>query len=351
MDSVQVVVTIPLPPHLLERIRAVDARVRLTLPPPAQRHLFREGRPLPMIYQDPPPVDLSPAVEQAERARLDATLATTEVLMTPTVVPRDLLQRTPRLRWLQVTSAGIDRLHGHPILDSHVIITNASGIHAVPIAEFVLAYMLYFTKELPRALANQRQRRWQGFVGHELHGRTVGIVGMGAIGREVARLAKALNMRVLALRRSAAGEGSSPLADQVLPPSRLDYLLVESDYVVLAVPLTHETRGLIGEKELRSMKPTACLINIARGTVVESDALARALRQGWIAAAALDVTSPEPLPPDSDLWQLPNLLITPHMTSTTDRYVERAVGVFCDNLRRYLGGEPLLNVVDTSRGY
>jgi phosphoglycerate dehydrogenase-like enzyme len=175
---------------------------------------------------------------------------------------------------------------------------------------------------------------------------------MGAIGSRVAELAHALGMRVLAIRRSVAerGQGEAPV-DELLPPADLSYLLSESDYVVLAVPLTPESTKMIGERELRAMKPSAVLINIARGSVIDEPVLVRALKERWIAGAALDVFEREPLPSDSELWALDNVLLTPHISGGTPRYMERAVDLFCDNLRRYLAGEPLRNVVDVARGY
>jgi len=175
---------------------------------------------------------------------------------------------------------------------------------------------------------------------------------MGAIGSRVAALAHAFGMEVLAIRRSAGsrhkGDGH---VSEFMPPSELPYLLGESDYVVVAVPLTDESRHMIGEQELRSMKPTAVIVNIARGAVIDEPALVRALKEGWIAGAALDVFEQEPLPEDSDLWKLPNVLLTPHVSGGTPRYMERAVDLFCDNLHHYLDGLTLRNAVDPERGY
>jgi phosphoglycerate dehydrogenase-like enzyme len=212
--------------------------------------------------------------------------------------------------------------------------------------------MLMFAKGAHRLLRAQSERRWTRLLPSELRDRTVGVVGMGAIGTEVARLAQAAGCRVLAIRRSAAARrsGEAP-ADEVLPPSDLPYLLSESDYVVLSVPLTEETRHLIGPDELRAMKPTAVLINISRGAVVDEVALVRALKEGVIGGAGLDVFEREPLPDDSELWGMENVILTPHISGGTERYFQRAVPIFCENLRRYLDGRPLLNVVDPQRGY
>jgi phosphoglycerate dehydrogenase-like enzyme len=304
---------------------------------------------MPLFYREAPAPKLTPVEEAVERERLEETLAQTEIVFAQSAIPGDLTARAPNLRWIQISSAGVDRLPDD-VLASGVTITSASGIHAVPIAEYVLAYMLYFAKSLPTALENKQASRWQSFVAQELYGATLGIVGIGAIGQNVARIAKAFGMRVIAIKRSVNGERSE-LAEEVLPPTALPYLLAESDYVLLSLPATGQTRGLIGEAELRAMKRSAYLINIARGTIIDPDALLTALKEQWIAGAALDVTSPEPLPPNSELWTLPNVLVTPHITPATYRYVDRLVGLFCDNLRRYLDGQPLLNVFDPGKGY
>jgi phosphoglycerate dehydrogenase-like enzyme len=184
-----------------------------------------------------------------------------------------------------------------------------------------------------------------------LRSKTVGIVGLGHIGREVARLAKAFGMRVVATRRSARQSQRARYVDRLFAPDQLLQLLSESDFVVLTLPLTKETHKIIGEAELRSMKPTAYLINVARGQVVDEEALARVLEEHRIAGAGLDVFTREPLPADSRLWKLPNVIISPHIAGYMENYSEQATAVFCENLRRYLGGKRLINVVGKERGY
>jgi phosphoglycerate dehydrogenase-like enzyme len=175
---------------------------------------------------------------------------------------------------------------------------------------------------------------------------------MGRIGTEVARLVQAFGCRVLAIRGSAVGRRQGePPADELLSPYDLPYLLSESDYVVLAVPLTERTRHLIGEEELRAMKPAAVLINISRGAVIDEAALVRALKEGWIGGAALDVFEREPLSDESELWGMENVIVSPHVSGATELYFQRAVPIFCENLRRYLDSRPLLNVIDPQRGY
>ncbi len=360
MEPVRVVITLGLEEGLLERIHVVDPRLRVTVLSRGQRRAYRGGRPVWAGYNEPP----EPGEESEEEAqrKLDSILAEAEVVFTSPIIPPDIVARAPRLRWVQLTSAGVDRLLEEArlkpgLLGSDVTVTTASGIHAVPIGEYVIGVMLAFAKGLHRSMRSQGERTWRPYWAEELYGKTVGVVGLGAIGSYVARLAKALGMRVVAVRRSAErgvkgqGSGVREDVDELLPPSELPYLLAESDYMVTAVPLTAETRGMIGEKELRAMKPTAVVINIARGAIIDEGALVRALKEGWIAGAGLDVFEREPLPPESELWGLENVIVTPHISGGTPRYMELAVELFCDNLRRYLAGEPLRNVVDVGRGY
>ncbi len=289
--------------------------------------------------------------DASARTQLDALLAEAEVIY-GFRLPRNITARAPKLKWVQVMSAGVDRfLEDEEFRRSKVILTNVSGIHAVPIGEFVLGLMLMFTKQAPLCFELKQRREWRRFVPSVLHSKTVGIVGLGSIGREVARLAKAFGMTVLAVRRSAQRSGRARYVDRLLTPAQLPQLLSESDFVVLALPLTPETRELIGEAELRAMKPTAYLVNIARGEIVDEKALIRALEEGWIAGAGLDVFATEPLPADSPLWELPNVIFSPHIAGGMEDYVSRATEVFCDNLKRYLSGRRLRNVVDKTKGY
>ncbi len=353
-EKVNVTLALPLAAELLDRVRGLDGRLQVTALTRAQRRVYRGGRPLWLGYQEPPqPEDES---DEEATARLQEILARTEVILSNPVVPEDIASRAPHLKWLQLTSAGVDRLLDAPVVRSPVQVTTASGIHATSISEYIIGAMLAFAKGFPRAIQAQAERAWTPYLPPELEGATVGIIGMGAIGRRTAELAKAFRMRVLGMRRSVErrvrGQGSGVTdVDELMPPADLPYLLRESDYVVLATPLTPETRQMIGEPELRSMKPGAVIVNIARGAVIDEAALVRALKEGWIAGAALDVFEREPLPADSELWGLRNVLLTPHISGGTPRYMERAVDLFCDNLRRYLAGEPLRNVVDPARGY
>jgi phosphoglycerate dehydrogenase-like enzyme len=284
------------------------------------------------------------------KEQLDAMLAEAEVLY-GFGLPKNVIARAPKLKWVQMISAGVERFLDDEFRRSSVIMTNVSGIHAIPIGEFVLGLMLMFAKQAPLCFQLKQQRQWKPFAPSTLHSKTVGIVGLGSIGREVARLAKSFGMRVLATRRSARQSKRARYVDVLFAPDQLLQLLSDSDFVVLAVPLTPETNRIIGEAQLRSMKPTAYLINIARGNVIDEEALIRALEEHWIAGAGLDVFAMEPLPADSRLWELPNVIFSPHVAGAMENYIERATEVFCENLRRYLNGRRLINVVDKERGY
>ena len=257
----------------------------------------------------------------------------------------------PRLRWMQTGGAGNDWLLRAPeIANSDVVLTNGSGVAAIPIAEHVLTLMFTLSRNFHGFARAQRDHEWfrGGHLG-EVDGSTMGIVGLGAIGEKTAEKAQGLNMRVLGLRRDPTR--TSPHVDRMLGPDGLFELLKSSDWVVLASALTPETRGLIGEPELKAMRDTACLINIARGQIVQEEVLIRALREGWIAGAGLDVFAHEPLSPDSPLWDMPNVVITSHRSGSTPHYNDRLVEIFIENLRRYRAGEPMINVVDKQLTY
>lgn len=276
-----------------------------------------------------------------------------EIVMLPWGLPEEVQTRIlalPRLRWVQTISAGIspavlEALRARP----EVILTNATGVFDIPIAETVLTYILMIVKRMPEFMAQQREHRWHKLPLRELRGLTVGIIGLGGIGREVARRCQALGMRVIATRRHP--EQGAPYVEALFPPARLDELLAQSDFVVLSVPLTPETHHLIHAERLQVMRPDAWLINIARGAVVDEAALIAALREKRIGGAALDVTESEPLPADSPLWELPNVMLTPHNSWSTPYLEERQKDLFLDNLARYLNGEALRNVVDKALGY
>lgn len=338
MSQVDVLVSVPVGDHVVERLAAVSPRLRVRLAPPELRRWLRGESPADAAMAD-----------QAEQQAAEY-LEGAEVLVGWAQMPPVALARAGRLRWIQTLGAGMDRIN--PEDYRHLTLTNASGVAAVPMAEYVIGVMLLFAKGFPYMLRRQQERAWdRRFAARELDGRTCGIVGMGAIGGETARRARAMGMRVLATRRSVVRRTSDDLAHELLPPAELPSLLAESDYVVLAMPLTAETRGMIGAGELAAMKRTAVLINVARGAVVDERALIAALQDGTIAGAGLDVFEREPLPADSPLWGMENVVVTPHFSAGSDRYTDRAADMICDNLRRYLAGESLRNVVDIDRGY
>jgi phosphoglycerate dehydrogenase-like enzyme len=265
-----------------------------------------------------------------------------------------LLARTPRLAWVHSATAGVERVLTPGSRQRDLVITNARGVFSRPIAEYVLMMILAVSRRLPQLLELQRERTWQPLEGAELGDVTVGIVGLGSIGRAVASLATAFGCRVIATRRrseAGAAAGDELSLDRVLGPEGLPELLAESDFVVLAVPLTPATDGLIDSPALEAMKPGAWLINVARGRLVDERALLRALREGHIGGAILDTFRDEPLPASSPFYALDNVIVTPHTSWSSGRVLDRSVELFCTNLRRYAAGQPLVNVVDPAAGY
>jgi phosphoglycerate dehydrogenase-like enzyme len=274
-----------------------------------------------------------------------------------------LLARAPRLTWVHSASAGVERALTPTSRSRGIVITNARGVFSRPIAEYVMMMILAVSRKLPGLLELQRERTWQPLEGTELRDVTVGIVGLGSIGRAVGALATAFGCRVVATRRRPeaggevhGGDGEElsfgeAMLERVGGPETLPALLAESDFVVLAAPLTRETENMISAETLDAMKPGAWLINVARGRLVDERALLRALRDGRIGGAILDTFRDEPLQPSSPFYDLPNVIVTPHTSWSSARVLDRSVELFCDNLRKFAKGEPLLNVVDPNRGY
>lgn len=260
-----------------------------------------------------------------------------------------LAELIPNVRWIQATSAGIGpMLVRTGLIHASITFTTASGIHGVPLAEFVVMALLWFAKGGPKMVRDQAARRWERTCARELRGSTVGIVGLGGVGREVARTCRAMGLRVIATKRTVTG-GRDDVTDELWPMSRLTALLKEADALVLACPHTADTERLIGRPQLAMMKRGAILINIARGAVVDEPAMIEALQAGHLGGAAIDVATKEPLPQDSPLWALPHVLISPHSASTVTIENARLTELFCDNLGRYLRGEPLRNTFDRAR--
>ncbi len=260
------------------------------------------------------------------------------------------------LRWAHTGSAGVGAALYPEMLASDVMLTNSAGVMGPPIAETVLGMALYFARGFDLALETVRRHEWAKEAIYEpsspvreLGGATMGIIGYGGVGREVGARARALGMRVLATKRTPAPAPEG--VELLFGDEGLRRLLAESDVVVLTVPGTRETKALIGREQLALMKREAVLINIARGTIVDEPALIEALRQGRLRGAGLDVFAKEPLPLDSPLWDMPNVLGTPHVSAVSPLYWQRETELIVENLGRYLAGRPLLNGVDKARGY
>ena len=284
-----------------------------------------------------------------------AELADSDVLFAVRFSPEDF-KVAKQLKWLHLSSAGATHVLFPELVESDVIVTNSRGLYGIPIAEHVLGMMIILARKLHEAYRFQLEGKWprkEMFERYpsfsELYGQTTGILGLGDIGMAVAERVKALGMRVVATKRHVGTP--PPCVDELLGPEGLPHLLQKSDFVVVAAPLTPETKGLIGERELRLMKPTAYIFNVGRGAIIQEAVLIRALKEGWIAGAGLDVTEVEPLPPESELLRLSNVLLTPHYSGLRSNYWEHAVALFKPNLAKFLRDEPLDKVVDKRGGY
>ena len=340
-DTVRLLITVRFEDAILERFRAVSEKVEL-------------------LYH---PADQPGDVPEEAWAEAD-------VLYTNGLLPEPA--QAPRLRWVHIHTAGVDHVLEHPLFaEGKFVFTNASGIHTTNIAEYVFMMMLAFGHRLPALLAFQREHRWPAeersatLLPLELRGSTLGIVGYGSIGREIAHVAQAFGMEVLATKRDVrqpedastryripgTGDPEGAYFHRLYPPEALVSMVRECDFVVLTVPLTDTTRGMVSAEVLAAMKPTAYLINVSRGDVVDEEALVQALQKKRLAGAALDVFATEPLPAESPLWELPNVILSPHIAGEMADYNGKAAHLFIENLKRYVAGEPLLNQVDPARGY
>lgn len=266
-------------------------------------------------------------------------------------VPMDLPPLAPALRWIQAIGSGVGQYVSARLPEGGITLTNGAGLGAVPIAEWALARVLQIVKRLPEHDADAREHRWRMAQGGLLEGRTVTIVGLGAIGRATARRARGFGVRIVGIRRSWEPGAFDPDVDELAGPDALHEVLGRSDVVILAAPGTAGNRDLFDRAAFRAMKPGGIFVNVARGTLVDEDALVEALADGHLAAAAIDVAKVEPLPADSRLWDTPNLYISPHSSTTNDGYAQRGCELFYRNLGHYVRGEPLENVVDMSTGY
>ena len=291
-----------------------------------------------------PGIDLLAIVDEAGFLR---ALPSAEVVVTHQF-RIDALPSARRLRWIQVTSAGTEFLT--PVMDriGHLLVTNARGIHAAPIADYVMAAIPMLLSDFPALFRAQMERTWQRRPMVAVEGKTLGVVGLGAIGQEIARRAESSGMNVIGVRRSG---GPLPHVAQVYRPDALHEFLPRCDVVVLAVPDTAETQAMIGAAELAAMKPAAFIINVGRGSAIDEPALVDSLVRRTIAGACLDVFAVEPLPAESPLWTLPNVILTPHISGMRADYIARFTDILVDNLGRFSRGEPLRNLVDFARGY
>jgi len=287
---------------------------------------------------------------------VEADLGDAEIIFTISLRPEQFAMAR-KLRWIHAPTAAVHQFLFAELVNSEVVLTNSTDVHGPVVAEHVIALIFALARKIPQAAVLQQRHLWgqeaiwnDGPHPREIAGATLGLIGVGSIGRRVAQMASALGMRVIAVREHV-DKGNPEGVEAVFPPSELDDLLRQSDYVVLAAPLIEATRGLINVARLAAMKPDSYLINVGRGPQVDEVALAEALRARRIAGAALDVFEREPLPADSPLWGIDNLLITPHTAGLTEKLWHRHYDVFSENLRRYLAGRPLRFVVDKQRGY
>ncbi len=337
-EELNVLITVEFTPVQLEELAELSRSIRLVSRPVAQ------GQDLPL--------DL---------------LAQAEVLYTFRSLPQP--EQAPHLRWIQFHLAGIEEHLGQPILrNPEVQATTLSGANSPQVAEHALALMLSLGHHLNQMLADQGRRIWptrraELYLPRELLGSTVGIVGYGSVGQRLARLLQSFDVKILASKRDllsasrpdfqvdGQGDPTANLVHRLYPSRALRTMLKDCDFVVVTVPLTTETRGLIGAKQLAALRPSACLIDVSRGGVLDLEALVQALQKKQLTGAALDVFPEEPLATDSPLWELHNVIISPHVAGFSPHYVDRAFTLFKENLRRYIAGEELLNKIDLERGY
>lgn len=337
MDEVNVLITLPYPDPMLARLQAVSPKLTFHV------HPARTPEEL--------PEELLPQIE---------ILYTIDTLPSP--------EKIPNLSWIQFHFAGIDDSRNNPLLRSKIQVTTMSGAAMPQMAEFAMMSILALGRRLPLMMQDKSTKLWaedrlKRFRPRDLRGSTVGIVGYGSVGREVARLCRAFGARILAVKRDlktledtgfapdGLGDPKADLVDRLYPPQALRTMAPECDFLVITVPLTRDTRGLVGEEVFSALKPNAYLIDISRGGVVDHGALIAALNDGRLAGAALDVYPLEPLPEKSPLWEIPGVILSPHVAGASSRYYEQATELFAANLLRFIEGQPLLNLYDPKLGY
>lgn len=337
MEPINVLFTMPFEKPLIEKIKAVSPQIRV----------------------------IQHRVE--EEADLPEDLEHIDVMYGSGALPQP--HKVPRLRWVQLHSAGVNHIVEHSLFQTtEIAFTNASGVHAINIAEYVLAQILAFAHHLPSMFEDKHTKiwtdqRWNRYVCREVYGSTLGIVGYGAIGRQLARIASGLGMEILAVKRDmrtlsdrtfavpGTGDPDGEIPRRFYPVEALDSFLGLCDYVAILAPLTAKTHRLFDTQAFEAMKTTAILINVARGGLVDEAALIAALQDGRIAGAALDVFEDEPLAENNPLWTLDNVIISPHIAGLTPHYDARCIELFAENLRRFISREPLINLVSREFGY
>jgi len=276
-------------------------------------------------------------------------MADTDILLTwGTLDLRPLYSTASKLKWVHALSAGVENLIFPEIKSANTLLTNSKGIHGIPVSEHVLAMMLAFTRGLNLFIRQQTQKHWKRLPVSEIYDKTIGIVGLGSIGREIAKKAKGMGMQVVASKQTMTTE---LFVDKLYTPDQLHELLAISDFVVIALPLVEETKNLFTIKEFSAMKSSAYFINIARGAVIKHDDLVTALEQDLIKGAGLDVFEYEPLSETSPLWDMTNVIITPHLAALSPNYLDRAIKLFADNLSRFIQHKEMLNIIDKDKGY
>lgn len=290
-----------------------------------------------------------------EPAFLKTAAPQADVILLASSAPQPLRDAWPfakKARWVHSLWAGVEDFLFPEFADSPVPLTNARGIYKRSLAEFVMTGILYFAKDIPRMLRQQKAAHWEKFEVTEAHGHTLGVVGYGEIGRASAALAKSFGMKILAVRRTAATSSQTDgIADAFFTPQQLREMLAQCDYVVVAAPITPQTRGMIGEAEIAAMKKDAVVINVGRGPVIEEAPLIHALREGRLRGAALDVFNEEPLPKGHLFWQMDNVLLSPHCADRTPGWLEMSTEFFIQNFDRFQKGQPLENIVDKKARY
>jgi phosphoglycerate dehydrogenase-like enzyme len=337
MDEIIVLMTLPFPEELLERLKALSSRIQVSL------HPVR-------------------AVEEIP----EELLGDVEVLYTSRVIPE--LDDMSNLRWVQLHSASVNPIADHPILRSDVQVTTMSGVSAPGLAEFALMAILSLGRKALAMMQDKEAKIWaedriERFMPIDLRGSTVGVVGYGSVGREVARLCYCFGAKIVATKRNLKkveddgytleghGDPKAEIVERLYPPQAIASMAALCDFLVITVPLTNETRGMIDEKVLGMMKPSSFIIDLSTGGVVDHGALVEALNDERVAGAALDVYPVEPLPESSPLWDMPNVFISPHVAGSSLHYYELVIDCFVENMRRYLSEQPLLNLFKAERGY